>query len=87
MTVQTFRDLMQKRPFEAIRVVMSSGETYDVGHPEMAYVTKSDLIVGTESEGDNVPTKYRILSMLHVTAVEPIATSPGGSPGSGAQAS
>ncbi|MEM6329742.1 MAG: hypothetical protein AAF790_05790 [Planctomycetota bacterium] len=83
MKRQTLRDRMTRTPFEPFRLVMSSGESYEVRRPEMAYLTKSDVIVGTESEGDNVPSQYRICSMLHVTAVEQMPAGGDGSPGNG----
>lgn len=75
MTVQTFRDLLAQRPFRPFRLVMSSGESYDVKHPEMAWVLKSDILVGLDEVDDHVPTRFRICSLLHVTSVEPIAAS------------
>jgi len=71
MTLQTFRELLRKRPFEPFRLVMSSGERYEVRHPEMAMLTRSDMLVGTEAE-DGVPAEFKICSLLHVTAIEPI---------------
>jgi len=71
MTVQTFRDLLAARPFKPFRLVMSSGEKYEVRHPEMALLTKSDLLVGTEVE-EGVAAEFKICSLLHVTTVEPI---------------
>ncbi len=87
MNVQTFRDLMSERPFRPFRLVMSSGQTYEVRHPEMAMVTKSDLLVGLDEDDElGVPTRFKICSMLHVTAVEPLEISSGGSnDGNGAQ--
>jgi hypothetical protein len=41
MTVQTFRNLLQERPFKSFRLVMSSGQAYEVRHPEMALLTKT----------------------------------------------
>jgi hypothetical protein len=72
MVVQDFRDLLTERPFKPFRVVMSSGQSYEVRHPEMAFVTKSDLIVGIDIEEDDVPSRFKICSLLHVTAIEPI---------------
>lgn len=72
MTVQTFRDLLTARPFRPFRLVMSSGQAYEVRHPEMAFVTKSDLLVGVDIEDDGVPAEFKICSLLHVTAVEPL---------------
>jgi hypothetical protein len=71
MTVQTFRELLSHRPFRPFRLVMSSGQSYEVRHPEMAMLTRSDLLVGVgESEG--VPAEFRICALLHVATVEPI---------------
>ncbi|MCA9232326.1 MAG: hypothetical protein KDA57_16885 [Planctomycetales bacterium] len=39
-------------------------------------VTKSDILVGIDIEDDGIPAEFKICSMLHVTAVEPIE--PGG---------
>ncbi|HEY5315561.1 MAG TPA: hypothetical protein VIK18_23725 [Pirellulales bacterium] len=73
MTVQTFRDLLTAQPFRPFRLVMSSGQSYEVRHPEMAWVTKSDILVGIDVE-DGVPAEFKICSLLHVTAVEPLAS-------------
>jgi len=72
MTVQTFRNLLKERPFKPFRLVMSSGQSYEVRHPEMALITKSDILIGIDIEDDGVPAEFKICSMLHVTAVEPL---------------
>ena len=78
MTVQTFRQLLTQRPFRPFRLVMSSGETYEVRHPEMAMLTRTDILVGVGETDDNVPAEFRICSLLHVTAIEPLSpTAPG----------
>lgn len=76
MTVQTFRNLLTQRPFRPFRLVMSSGQTYDVRHPEMAWLTRTDLLVGVDEADDGVPAAFKICSLLHVTAVEPLAGTP-----------
>jgi hypothetical protein len=75
MTVQTFRDLLARRPFQPFRLVMSSGQTYEVRHPEMALLTRTDMLVGVDIADDGVPAEFKICSLLHVTAVEPIGRS------------
>lgn len=79
MTVQTFRDLLTRRPFQPFRLVMSSGQSYEVRHPEMAFLTKSDILVGIDDAGDGIPAEFRICSLLHVATIEPT-----GSPAPGA---
>ena len=73
MTVQTFRDLLTQRPFKPFRLVMSSGQTYDVRHPEMAMLTRSDILVGID-DVDGVPAEFKICSLLHVSAIEPLSS-------------
>jgi len=78
MTVQTFRDLLAQRPFRPFRLVMSSGQTYDVRHPEMAWLTRSDILVGIDDDNEGVPAEFKICSLLHVSAIEPLSA---GAPG------
>lgn len=74
MTVQTFRELLTARPFQPFRLVMSSGKEYEVRHPEMALLTRSDLLVGVGESDDGVPAEFRICALLHVASVEPVST-------------
>lgn len=69
MTVQTFRELLSARPFEPFRLVMSSGKAYEVRHPEMAWLLKTDILVGDPVD-DDVPSRFDRCTLLHVTAVE-----------------
>lgn len=71
MTVQTFRDLLRQRPFKPFRLVMSSGQTHEVRHPEMAFLTRAEILVGSGETDDGAPAEFKICSLLHVTAVEP----------------
>jgi hypothetical protein len=75
MTVQTFRDLLAQRPFKPFRLVMSSGQSYEVRHPEMAMLTRSDILVGVGETDEGVPAEFRICSLLHVTSIEPLPSS------------
>ena len=72
MTLQTFRELLAQRPFKPFRLVMSSGQTYDVRHPEMAMLTRTSMLVGINVADDGVPAEFKICSLLHVTAIEPL---------------
>jgi hypothetical protein len=74
MTLQTFRNLLTQRPFQPFRLIMSSGENYDVRHPEMAMLTQSDILVGTDVRDDGVPAEFKICALLHVATIEPISS-------------
>ena len=75
MTAQTFRELLTKQPFEPFRIVMSGGESHDIQHPERAMLTKTELVVGIGETRHGVPASFKICSLLHVTAVEPLSPS------------
>ena len=77
MTLQTFRDLLSQKPFKPFRLVMSSGETHEVRHPEMALLTHTSILVGIDAPDDGIPAEFKICSLLHVTAIEPLAGAAG----------
>jgi hypothetical protein len=72
MTLQTFREMLARRPFQPVKVVLSSGQTYEIRHPEMALLTRTSLLVGVDVADDGIPAEFKILSLLHVTAIKPI---------------
>ena len=78
MTVQTFRELLTQRPFKPFRLGMSSGKTYDVRHPEMAWLNRTSILVGLDETPEGVPAEFKICSLLHVATVEPLIPSAGG---------
>jgi hypothetical protein len=73
MTLQTFREMLTRRPFRPVKLTTSSGQTYEIRHPEMALLTRTDILIGIDAE-DGVPAEFKIVSLLHVTAMEPLNT-------------
>lgn len=71
MTVEALRDWIQRRPFLPFRISTSSGEAYEIRHPELAFLTRAELVIGL-GERDGVPSRYRSVSLLHITAAEPL---------------
>jgi hypothetical protein len=76
VTLQTFRDLLAATPFKPFRLVMSSGQSYEVRHPEMSMLTRTSILVGIDDEDDGVSAEFKICSLLHVTAIEPFGPTP-----------
>jgi hypothetical protein len=73
MTLQDFKNLLDARPFEPFRMVMSSGESYEVRHPEMAKLLRTKILVFIDPDKQGIADQFRMCSLLHVTVVEPIA--------------
>lgn len=63
---------MTQRPFKPFRLVMSSGVSYEVRHPESAMLTRTSILIGIDVADDNVPAEFKICSLLHIAYVEPL---------------
>lgn len=70
MTLESIHEWLKKRPFQPFRVATSSGEFCEVRHPEMALLTRTELLIGI-AERRGFPSRYRAVSLLHITAIEP----------------
>ncbi len=70
MTADTFRDILHRAPFEPFRVVMSSGESYNVMHPEMAMPTARTLILAIPDSTRPDGERLAFCSYIHVAHVE-----------------
>jgi hypothetical protein len=78
MTVQSFREMLVQRPFQPFRPVMSRGQSDEVRHPEMAFLTRSDILVGIDDRQDGIPAEFKLCSLLHVSAIEPLSPAASG---------
>jgi hypothetical protein len=72
MTVQAFREMLARRPFQAVKLTLSSGQSFEIGHPEMALLTRTSILIGTDLAEDGVPAEFKIVSLLHVASMEPL---------------
>ena len=66
---------LRRRPFVPFRIILSSGTTYDILHPEMLFISKSGLTVAIYDQGqrpspDEIPMRESLVSFLHVAATE-----------------
>ena len=71
LTTTDLKDRLKQQPFTPFRIVTSSGESYEVQHPDLLLVGIHDLTVGQASAQD--PTAYdRVnrVALVHVTALE-----------------
>lgn len=76
MTNEAFRKILKRQPFQPFRLVMSSGKSYDVRHPEMAWLLKNDVLVGIDVEDEGLPAEFDICPLFHVATIEPILPEP-----------
>jgi hypothetical protein len=74
MTLQDFDKLLKARPFQPFRVHLSSGETHEVRHPEMAFLMRTKLMLGLDPDKTGYPDDWTMISLLHVTSIQPVQT-------------
>ena len=74
MNTETMLSLLRRQPFQPFEVRMSNGDAYQIRHPEMAFLLKSSLILGSPQSDD-----FFFCSLLHVADVKAIPSSAGGS--------
>ena len=65
MNEVAMRQFLNSKPFEPFVVIMSSGQRYEVRHPENCNLTKTKIVI-IDPEQDTVS----ICALLHVTTVE-----------------
>lgn len=73
MPFDSILSMLNARPFVPFCFVTSSGERYEVRHPEMAVATKAMIAIALP-DPDGTPSRLQLLSTLHVSALEPIDT-------------
>ncbi len=75
MTLQDFQRLLSVRPFQPFRMITSSGDRYEVRHPEMAFLLRTKIMLGLDPDRSGLADDWTMISLLHVTAIEPVAAS------------
>lgn len=75
MTADTVFARLRRRPFIPFRLILSSGTTYDILHPEMLFVSKSGLTVAIYDHSqrpspDEIPVREALVFYLHIAATE-----------------
>jgi hypothetical protein len=83
MSAANLKERLSRRPFDPFRVVLSSGDTYEVRHPEMALLLRNGIYIAVPEAAEDLPENAVWCSLLHVAAVETITSSrrPGGGNG------
>jgi hypothetical protein len=74
-TPAVIRARLQQRPFVPLRIVTSSGQTFDVRHPDLAMVGVREVTVGTGTLDS--PTFYddqTRIAIMHITALQDLPT-------------
>ncbi|MGQ0635070.1 MAG: hypothetical protein ACT4QC_10695 [Planctomycetaceae bacterium] len=70
-TADNVRQRIKQQPFVPLRIRTSSGETYDVTHPDLVLVGRNLLVIGSPAKENPWQIEsFDQVSLLHVTALE-----------------
>lgn len=71
MRADEFKALLDRRPFKAFRVLITSGQYVDVRHPEAALVARSYFAAAVRPR-NGVAEGVAIYNLIHVVKIVPL---------------
>lgn len=76
-TGTAIRKRLKEQPFVPVRIVTSSGESYEVHHPDLVLVGERDIQVGISSKKDpSIYSQVSRVALMHITAIEDLPVPP-----------
>jgi hypothetical protein len=78
MRYKDFERLLERRPFRPFRIAVSTGETFDVLHPETLFLADkfvSVLAPGTNTDSDDVQD-FIWIDLIHIVHLQPLRRKP-----------
>ena len=72
MRADEIRAHLRKEPFRPIRIYISDGASYDVRHPELVLVTRTEVRIAFDAGEDDIPERSAYCDPVHITRIEPI---------------
>ena len=77
MRAGDIRSRLRERPFKPFSIRSTDGTVHEIRHPEGAFVTARNVIVGIQQEdkpGDY--HDYALVTLLHVVQIDPVSSMP-----------
>ena len=72
MRAGEIRAHLRKEPFRPIRIYISDGASYDVRHPELVLVTRTEVVIAFDAGEDDIPERSAYCDPVHITRIEPL---------------
>jgi hypothetical protein len=84
MTQEELREHARRQPFEPFRMLLTTGATFDIYHPDLIMVGRRSAIIGlTNDPGGTAYDRTIKVDLLHVVGVQDLPAKPTGSNGPG----
>ena len=77
MTQEDLQSAARRQPFEPFRVVLTTGTTYDIRHPDLIMVGRRAAIIGLTDEPNGSAFDRTIkVDLFHVVSIEELRPTP-----------
>ncbi len=76
MNHKELQEVARKQPFEPFRLILTTGATYDIRHPDLIMVGRRSATIGiAEDATSKVYDRTLKVDLLHVVGVEELPSS------------
>jgi hypothetical protein len=77
MTQEEIQAVARHQPFEPFRLILTTGATYDIHHPDLIMVGKRSVTIGfTNEPGGTAYDRTIKVDLFHVVGIEDLPTLP-----------
>jgi hypothetical protein len=75
-TAEGIQARLREKPFRPVRIVVNEGLRYDIHHPDLVLVGRSDLMIGfSDSNSPSIYDRVIRIAIWHVVGLEDLPTS------------
>jgi hypothetical protein len=76
-TAEEIQARLREQPFRPLRIVASEGLRFDIQHPDLVFVGRRDLMIGTpDAASPSVYDRIVRVALVHVVALEDLPGTP-----------
>ncbi|MHB1425404.1 MAG: hypothetical protein ACYC3I_19715 [Gemmataceae bacterium] len=77
MRQEELQEHARRHPFEPFRIVLTTGATYDIRHPDLIMVGQRSAIIGNTNQPNGTVYQSTIkVDLLHVVGIEELPVAP-----------
>jgi hypothetical protein len=82
VTHEELQKIARQQPFEPFRLILTTGATFDVRHPDLIMVGRRSATIGLTNKPNRTIYDYTVtVDLLHIVAIEKLPGSPPASNG------
>jgi hypothetical protein len=77
MTREELREYARKQPFQPFRVALTTGDVYDIRHPDLIMVGQRSAVIGlTNDPAGTFYSRSFIVDLIHVVGIQELPVTP-----------